>query len=185
MANPPCMHIDVHKHIHVCSHLTTQNRCYSHLGINYITITQQVDMHIVYLLLNKMNTWNVLYLRWLVTGFSICRPGFESSAGDVGFVVDKIIKEKVYLQVHWFSHRLSFLKCSIFTSIYHHQDNAIQILIALENKHPPNENKYIHADASMAPLSQMIRQFRVHDSPSAKKVFSICNIVFSRFSWNL
>jgi len=43
----------------------------------------------------------------------------------------------------------------------------------------------LQAAASIAPLSQIIRQSWSHDSPSSKNVFSICNIHLRRFSWNL
>lgn len=41
------------------------------------------------------------------------------------------------------------------------------------------------AEASIAPRSQIIRQFLEQLSPNWKKVFSICIIVRRRFSWNL
>lgn len=44
---------------------------------------------------------------------------------------------------------------------------------------------HLHALASIAPLSQMIRQFLWHVLPSSKNVFSIWIMVFNRFSWNL
>lgn len=43
---------------------------------------------------------------------------------------------------------------------------------------------YLHALASIAPLSQMIKQFLWHVLPRSKNVFSIWIIVFRRFSWN-
>lgn len=43
---------------------------------------------------------------------------------------------------------------------------------------------YLHALASIAPLSQIIKQFLWQVLPSSKNVFSIWIIVFSRFSWN-
>ena len=38
------------------------------------------------------------------------------------------------------------------------------------------------AEASMAPLSQMTRQFLLDSSAKSKNAFSICNIVFSRLA---
>lgn len=44
--------------------------------------------------------------------------------------------------------------------------------------------EHLHALASIAPLSHIIRQFLWHDLPSSKNEFSICIMVFRRFSWN-
>lgn len=43
----------------------------------------------------------------------------------------------------------------------------------------------LQAEASIAPRSQIIKQFLEHVLPNSKNVFSICIIVFRRFSWNL
>lgn len=54
------------------------------------------------------------------------------------------------------------------------------------NKSLQNEDKRnSQAEASIAPRSQIIKQFLEHVLPSSKKVFSIWIIVFKRFSWNL
>lgn len=47
------------------------------------------------------------------------------------------------------------------------------------------KKNYLHADASIAPRSQIMRQFLLQLSPNWKNVFSIWIIVFKRFSWNL
>lgn len=43
----------------------------------------------------------------------------------------------------------------------------------------------LQAEASMAPLSQIMRQFLLQVLPSSKNVSSIWSIVLSKFSWKV
>lgn len=43
----------------------------------------------------------------------------------------------------------------------------------------------LQAEASMAPLSQMMRQFLLQVLPSSKNVSSIWSMVLSKFSWKV
>jgi hypothetical protein len=55
----------------------------------------------------------VPWLRRLVAGLPLRRPGFDPGLVHVGFVVDKVARVQVFLQVVGFPLSISFHWCSI------------------------------------------------------------------------
>jgi hypothetical protein len=55
----------------------------------------------------------VLWLRRLVAGLPLRRPGFDPGSVHVGFVVDKVALGQVFLRVVGFPLSISFHRCSI------------------------------------------------------------------------
>jgi hypothetical protein len=50
----------------------------------------------------------VTQFSWLIAGFSLRRPGFESTSGHVGFVVDQMVLGQVFSEYFGFPCQLSF-----------------------------------------------------------------------------
>jgi hypothetical protein len=55
----------------------------------------------------------MLYLRWLVNGFSVWRPSFNMRAAHVGFVVNTVALEDTLLQA------FQFCSAAIFPPVLH------------------------------------------------------------------
>jgi hypothetical protein len=86
---------------YLVNHITAQEREHYYFRLELV-LTKKFEQI-------SVNNWGgggaVPWHRYLVAGFSLWRPGFAPRAVHVGFVVDKMALQQVFLQVLQFSHQ--------------------------------------------------------------------------------
>jgi hypothetical protein len=71
----------------------------------------------------------VPWLRRLVAGLSLRRPGFDPGSVDVGFVVDKVALGQIFPEYFGFPQSISFHRCSVT------RKNEKQLIIFIKGLH--------------------------------------------------